>query len=388
MDGGADMKQYKLISGDSHIVETPRLWLDHMPAKLKDRAPKIVRLGIGDAWLMEGATAYYPFGLVSCGGLPPDRYIPWIRWEDVRPMCYDPKARAKALDEARVDAELLYGSPRTMNHLYNYNQDPEYHVAAIQAFNNWLSEFCQQAPEHFFGLAVLPTTGVDAAIAEMHRAMRLPGIHGVVLGRYPNGSMTLQPEDDRFWAACVEAKVNPSIHVNLAGVAPVAARGATLETPTEVMFSDIPFFGAFTTAMRSWPIPSRMAELVYDRVFERFPSLTIVFAEVDCGWLPFLKQQMDDQIKRQNPRHKVQFKRKPSEYFENLAYTIVYDTVGVQLRKQVGVDNIMWSNDFPHATCEFPREWERIEKVDFAGVPAAERQKMLAGNAMRLYGIG
>ena len=153
----------------------------------------------------------------------------------------------------KVDGELLYGSPRTINHLYNYNADAEYHTAVIQAYNNWLSEFCRQAPQHFFGLAVLPRTGVDAAIA---------GMHGVVLGRYPNGSMMLQPEDDRFWAACVEAKVTPSIHVNLAGVAPVAARGATLATPTEVMFSDIPCFGAFTTAMRSWPIPSRMAELV------------------------------------------------------------------------------------------------------------------------------
>lgn len=123
-------------------------------------------------------------------------------------------------------------------------------------------------------------------------------------------------------------------------------------------------------------------------MFERFPSLTIVFAEVDCGSLPFLKQQMDDQIRRQNPRHKVQFQRKPSEYFENLAYTIVYATVGVRLRKDVGVDSIMWSNDFPHATCEFPREWERIEQVDFVGVPVGERQKMLGGDAMRLYGIG
>ena len=36
--------------------------------------------------------------------------------------------------------------------------------------------------------------------------------------------------------------------------------------------------------------------LVYSGVFERFPALTLLLAEVGTGWLPFLLREIDDLI--------------------------------------------------------------------------------------------
>ncbi|HEY4793436.1 MAG TPA: amidohydrolase, partial [Mycobacterium sp.] len=45
----------KIISVDDHVIEHPRVWLDRLPAKYAEVAPRIVKLPDGnDTWLYEG----------------------------------------------------------------------------------------------------------------------------------------------------------------------------------------------------------------------------------------------------------------------------------------------------------------------------------------------
>ena len=46
----------KIISGDSHLECDSKWWIDRVPAKYCDRAPRVIHLpdGGGDAWLVEG----------------------------------------------------------------------------------------------------------------------------------------------------------------------------------------------------------------------------------------------------------------------------------------------------------------------------------------------
>ena len=42
----------RIISVDDHVIEHPRVWLDRLPAKYEDVAPRIVKLPDGnDTWL-------------------------------------------------------------------------------------------------------------------------------------------------------------------------------------------------------------------------------------------------------------------------------------------------------------------------------------------------
>jgi len=58
----------------------------------------------------------------------------------------------------------------------------------------------------------------------------------------------------------------------------------------------------------------------------------------------------------------------------------------VRNRQAIGVENMMWTSDFPHHGCEWPPSWKVVD-AEFRDVANAERRQILAGNAARLYGL-
>ena len=48
------MAPYTLISSDSHIIEPPDLWEQHIDRPFKDRAPRLVHEGAFDQWYADG----------------------------------------------------------------------------------------------------------------------------------------------------------------------------------------------------------------------------------------------------------------------------------------------------------------------------------------------
>ena len=275
-------RDYRLISADSHVNEPPGLWVDRVPEKLRDRAPRIERFAEGDAWVIEGVTDPINFGMNACAGLDPEEMRGWCRFEDIRAGGYDPAARLTEMDQDGVDAEVLYPTPR-LSQAIIANSDAEYHIAMVRAYNDWLSEYVEHAPERFGGLAIVPNRGVDEAVAEIDRVMGRPGMRGVVIGCYPNGTLEITDDDDKVWAVLAERRIPLSIHVSLSQTMPAAHR------------AKLPGYGRFYDA------PNRMIEFVFAGVFDRFPELEVVFAEVDCGWVPYVKEQIDNNYLRLDP---------------------------------------------------------------------------------------
>ena len=87
------MREYRLISADSHINEPPDLWTSRLSEQFKARAPRIESFPQGDAYVMESALDPMNFGGNCSAGIPIDKKSAWIRWEDVRRGGYDPAAR-------------------------------------------------------------------------------------------------------------------------------------------------------------------------------------------------------------------------------------------------------------------------------------------------------
>jgi uncharacterized protein len=370
------MANPKLISADSHVIEPPDLWTSRLPAKFQDRVPKQIRSDQGDQWQFPSSPPW-PYGLNQCGGLPPEKYSPWIKWEDVRPEANQIPARTAGQGGSGVVAEVMYPSPRIVMAIHNEDKDPEYHLALIQAYNDWLSEYCSARPDFFVGLALAPSGGdAKVAAAEIRRAMKLPGMKGVQINKYPTTGQRLHKDDDALFEACVETGAAAHIHVGLA------------QSESSIPKQAHEFVGAFTGCFRFYDSPIRMAEMIYTGLLDRFPTLQVVWAEVDVGWVGYLMEQLDDRIIRQNPANRVQLKKKPSDYFrENFYYTVVKDAYGIRNRAMVGTERIMWSSDFPHATCDYP-DYAGAIAHDFKGVPPDELALLLEGNAARLYGIG
>ena len=60
-----------MIDADAHITEPADVWSARVPAKLRDRAPRLVREADGrDVWYVGDSTALVPVGHTATAGWP------------------------------------------------------------------------------------------------------------------------------------------------------------------------------------------------------------------------------------------------------------------------------------------------------------------------------
>jgi predicted TIM-barrel fold metal-dependent hydrolase len=371
-------------------VESPDLWKKWLQPEFLDRAPKLVKDSAGgDAWQYRPGTPPVPLGLVTTY---PGRTYEAFKWEGAR---YDTvnagawhgETRLKEQVVDGVDVEVLYPSQRTMRH-YMLDDDNDFHKAGIQAYNNWMAkEFMAADPKRLIGLAQIPNLGVEEAIAEMRRAKQM-GMRGVILSTWPAGGVSISKEDDAFWKEAIALGMPCSIH--LGTVSKAAAKGATTSTgkfePTGLLTAGQKTVASYSTAGMD-SMPPIITETIMSGLFDRFPSLLFISVEAGAGWVPFLLEQMDDRWWRNRHWAQVELEMLPSEYFKrNWRLTFVQDFYGVRNRHDVGIDNMMWSTDYPHHICDWPYS-RKIANEMFAGVPEDERWKICVGNAAKVYGL-
>jgi hypothetical protein len=77
----------------------------------------------------------------------------------------------------------------------------------------------------------------------------------------------------------------------------------------------------------------------------------------------------------------------PSELFKRQCYLVGwYDRASLRVRDYVGVDNILWSSQFPLATSTWPNTQTALAK-SFDGVAETDKSKILWENAAKLYQV-
>jgi predicted TIM-barrel fold metal-dependent hydrolase len=286
-----------------------------------------------------------------------------------------------------VVAEVIYSPQRTMRHFMQGTEDA-FHLAGVRAYNDWLAkDFCAKAPERLVGIAQMPAVGIDAAVAEMRRAKSL-GLRGVLLSSWPSGNPGLSPADDPFFAEAEALGMPISLHIGLASRTKTPPKP---KTATEEKSARGEGTGGRQVSILSGAgldsMPLLVGEIILTGVHDRFPKLTFVSVEAGIGWVPYFLEQMDDRYERNRHWAKVKLGRMPSSYIaSNWRFTFVIDRYGVKNRHAVGVENVMWSTDYPHHGCDWPHSRRTVAAM-FEGVPAAERRAITSENCARLYGI-
>ena len=95
--------------------------------------------------------------------------------------------------------------------------------------------------------------------------------------------------------------------------------------------------------------------------------------------MPFLVEQWDKYYIRHSPRHPISLTKPPSEYFrEQVFATFLDDEVGTHLLDTWGIDNFMWSNDYPHPNGTWPNSRAIIDR-DLGHLTAKVRAKIVRG---------
>ena len=369
---------YPILDCDAHVNEPPDTWVGRVPAKFKDRAPKVVHRDEGDYWSFNDGESMRPVGLTATAGLSFLDFAPvGGSYEAMRPGSFDTKARLADMDIDGMYLQVLYPSV-TLLGAKIYGSEPELQVACVRAYNDWLAEFCEGSEGRLIGQAILPTTGVDDTLAEMKRALDL-GHRGVVISAYPNGGLTPEAEDEAFWALAQETDTPVAVH-NGSFLPSVAGGGGPSNMNTPMFMGAA---GATKSGSHTLPVVS---QLLFTGVFEKFTDIKLLLVESNIGWIPTLLEQIDDMFYRYRFfTNGDQMRVTPSRIFHrNFWASFMIDTVGMDLRHRLNVDQIMWSSDYPHTGCDWPNSRITIER-NFRGLPAAEVKKMLHDNCKRLY---
>jgi predicted TIM-barrel fold metal-dependent hydrolase len=289
----------------------------------------------------------------------------------MRPGGWNPAARVEEIDRAGIDAEVLYPTPRLFAAVCA-TTDPELHLAIVRAYNDWLADYCDHDLSRFRALPVVPNRDRTAALAEIDRVGGRPSTGGFLIGAFPGGTLSPQPEDDPVFASLAERDLALHVHVGLSMTIPMVVNTNSLPAGT----------GSHRFAGAAEPL----MQMIMSGVFDRIPALRMVFAEVDCGWVPYFKEQIDDGFLRY--RFQYDIRHFPSEYVREHAYfTYVTDGYGIDNRHRIGVDRIMWSSDYPHGNSNYPDAWSPV-KASMSGVADDEREAILSGNARSLYRFG
>lgn len=394
-------RELNIVSADSHLDILGNRWAPYVPSQYRDLIPKDPAGFVTDEGLKvaayEGITArVYPDNV-------PDLTADFDNW----PGTGSASQRLRELDIDGVDAEVLFpGALGPATWRANAKTDEAY-LALVRGYNRHLwDEFCPTAPDRIYGLGVMPVTGIDDAIAEMEICMR-NGLIGVDLCAFPSGKSHPSPEDDRFWAAAVELNCPLTVHVEFSypvstptgvptGVSPRSYGGGA--PGPAFIYPKRPEQGFNDIVLRYAKYGIRGAlhavQMLWDGVFERFPTLQIYFAETQIGWIPNFYEQMDQHyLRHQLWTEKLlglkTFDRLPSDYLkEHCWWGFVYNPVGVRtMASEVGIDRIMWASDFPHAESDWPNSQGVIDK-SVAGLTEAQRQKIIAGNAIEFFNLG
>ncbi|HEX9445250.1 MAG TPA: amidohydrolase family protein, partial [Candidatus Binatia bacterium] len=307
-----------------------------------------------------------------------DRAYPQ-RWEDVPREVYDPAARVRALDRDRIDAEVLFPNGPGGNY---FQAGPAFELACVRAYNEALAEF-RRSSRRFVPLAILPfLSPIETIVAETERAIQL-GHGGINMLADPSfAAAGLKNLSDPFWEPLWNACQDMGVAVHLHASAGLAGQ---LSLPqwkeyTRKQAHAVSTLRNFCTATQMIPY------LIFSGLLEKFPRLQWVFAETGLGWVSSTLEACDHEWEKRHLWTEGILTRPSAQFRRQMHVDFWFETVGIELRGLIGVDNIMWESDFPHITSTYPDSWKVVER-SLAGVPAAEREKVLFRNAARLYGL-
>ena len=304
---------------------------------------------------------------------------------------WDSAERAADLAGDGVVAEVIF--PNTVPPFY----DRAFHVspppmpdqyerwrAGTRAHNRWLAEFCAENPGRRAGIGLIHLNDIDDAIEDV-RWIAEHGLRGGILLPLPAPDDShlrplYSPDYDRLWAVIQDCDLVVNHHAGQGSPRYGADQGADA-----LWVLEMPFF-----------VQRGFCQLILGGVFERFPSLRYILTESGCAWAPGLMRRMDGvhMGMKMGMMGEVDYSKSktlaesPSFYARrNCWYGASFpSTHDIKGREIVGVDRILWGNDYPHYEGCYPYSKENM-RLAFCDVDPVEVRMMLGENAAALYGF-
>jgi predicted TIM-barrel fold metal-dependent hydrolase len=396
MSGETKLDLNWIVSVDDHVIEPPNVWLDRLPKKYHDVAPRIVKEPDGqEFWVYEDKRTITGGLGATAGRRPEDITVEGYPYSEMRPGCYDPVARLADMDEAGILGSLNFPSiPRFCGQLFYEAKDKELALLCVRAYNDWMiDEWCATAPGRYIPLTIIPLWDPQLAVEEIERTAA-KGSHSFCFSENfePLGLPTIH-DPSRYWdpviAAAQDNEQVLSIHIG--------SSSTMYKVSSNSPFMANMSMGAIRPAgcMLSW---------IFSGLLQRFPGTKIALSEGSIGWIPWFLERANQVLNTQKfwvakglqytgsaegahavnkdvDVHAIDIYK---DYREHFFGCFIDDTTGLRMLDVVGEDNVMIETDYPHSDTTWPHSI-KLAHERLHGLPDEVQYKILRGNAERLY---
>jgi predicted TIM-barrel fold metal-dependent hydrolase len=389
-----------IVSVDDHVIEPAHVWTRWAAARFRDEVPRVERHRVGELRFVGGATGFDfdldpPVGTgvvadvwryegrafphkrpTAAAGIPRDHVtLHSITYDEMRPGCFDPKARLQDMDAGHVEISLCFPTfPRFCGQQFLEAHDRELALECVRAYNRWMiEEWCGDSGGRLVPLIITPLWDPALAASEV-RAAAAQGCHAVCFSEIPPrlGLPSIHSGAwDPFFAACAETDTVICMHIGSSSTVPVTSSDAPGQVTTVLTFENS------CAALTDWLFSGNLV---------RFPTLKIAFSEGQIGWVPYVLERADS-VWRQHSWQGASLPEPPSTYYYHNVFTCFFDDrVGIELLDQVGEDNITFESDYPHTDSTWP-DTRDVAAACLGGLTDEQVWKVVRGNALRMLSL-
>jgi predicted TIM-barrel fold metal-dependent hydrolase len=372
------------------------VWSQWLPAKLRDRGPRVERRRVGlmehigggtyrqsfdeagppaDCWIYEDLVYINKRHVAAVGFDRDDMTLSPITYDEMRPGCFQPAARIDDMELNWVDASLCFPTfPRFCGQTFLEAKDRELALACVRAYNDWMvEEWCGGSGGRLLPLCLVPLWDATLAAAEVKRnAAR--GSRAVCFSEIPPhlGLPSVHSGYwDPFFAACQETGTVVCMHIGSSSKMPATSADAPAAVAASLSFNN---------AMAS------LCDFLFSGVLVRFPTLKLAYSEGQIGWLPYILERVDDVWVDHRAWGGVKglIPEPPSTYYYRQVFGCFFkDRHGIESIERCGVDNVTFETDYPHTDSTWPHT-KKLAGEMLLGLPDELVYKILRGNAIRM----
>ena len=281
------------------------------------------------------------------------------------------QGRIEEMDAAGIDLAVL---SHTIGGVEGILDSPEA-VRTATRVNDFLAAEIAVSNGRFAGFATLPLQEVDAAVRELHRAVRELGMVGVMVNGFTNladDKLYLdEPRFDPVWAALQELDVPLYLHPRLPAR---AVQDAIYRGHPELMGAAWGFAPETAT---------HVLRIVYSGVFDRHPQAKLIIGHLG-ETLPFFAGRIQRAFEY-NPYAQRTRQRLQDYLSSNIWITTsgnFNDQALITTLLTVGGDHILFASDYPYDMSTDAARW-----IERAPISENDRRKICYDNAAALFGL-
>jgi predicted TIM-barrel fold metal-dependent hydrolase len=309
---------------------------------------------------------------------------------------HDPVKRLRELDHEGISGEVIFPDfglpfdlhPPLVAAIVGYHRTPEQVEAANRAYNRWLVDFCNTAPDRLAGLAVLSFADPEATVKEIRWAKEA-GLKGIVLPAMDENAPLFDKRFEPVWSVLEELETPVCSHTAISSITDHLAPGTLRSVPHPACALPI------MTAQAYFFCQQILTHMIWGGVLERHPGLRLVLTEQGTGWVVSALRGMDYSWEQSYLRRDVReiVKHPPSFYYQRQVHmgSSLFSRAEAEARAAIGVDKILIGSDYPHHEGTWgvgPGTTEYLQAIlGAARVPPSDARLMLGENAIDVFGF-